>query len=88
MQNLEYPRGSGNVNESGKVSDFDIVTVDIVAQPSAPDAYPKTIYESLFNMRGGSMIYDIAQDYTHNNANAEKHLSKQIINFINELKLR
>ena len=41
-------RGSGNVNESGRVSDFDIVTVDIVAQPSAPDAYPKTIYESLF----------------------------------------
>ena len=34
-------RGSGNVNESGRVSDFDIVTVDIVAQPSAPDAYPK-----------------------------------------------
>ena len=57
-------RGSGNVNESGRVSDFDIVTVDIVAQPSAPDAYPKTIYESLFNMRGGSMIYDIAKDYT------------------------
>ena len=26
-------RGSGNVNESGRVSDFDIVTVDIVAQP-------------------------------------------------------
>ena len=53
-------RGSGNVNESGRVSDFDIVTVDIVAQPSAPDAYPKTIYESLFNMRGGSMIYDLS----------------------------
>ena len=44
-----------------RVSDFDIVTVDIVAQPSAPDAYPKTIYESLFNMRGGSMIHDIAK---------------------------
>ena len=58
-------RGSGNVNESGRVSDFDIVTVDIVAQPSAPDAYPKTIYESLFNMKGGSMIHDIAKDYTH-----------------------
>jgi len=80
-------RGSGNVNESGKVSDFDIVTVDIVAQPSAPDAYPKTIYESLFNMRGGSILYDIAQDYTQNK-NVERHLSKQIINFINELKLR
>ena len=82
-------RGSGNVNESGRVSDFDIVTVDIVAQPSAPDAYPKTIYESLFNMRGGSMIYDIAQDYTHEKqTNAQKHLDKSIVNFINELKLR
>lgn len=82
-------RGSGNVDESGRVSDFDIVTVDIVAQPSAPNAYPKTIYESLFNMKGGSIIYDIAQDYTHEKTtNVEKHLSKQIINFINELKLR
>lgn len=82
-------RGSGNVNESGRVSDFDIVTVDIVAQPSAPNAYPKTIYESLFNMRGGSMIHDIAQDYTHTKSSvAEKHLSKQIVNFINELNKR
>ena len=28
---LGVPRGSGNVNESGKVSDFEIQTVDIVA---------------------------------------------------------
>ena len=82
-------RGSGNVNESGRVSDFDIVTVDIVAQPSAPDAYPKTIYESLFNMQGGSMIYDIARDYTHGKQpGAQMHLDKSIINFINDLKLR
>ena len=82
-------RGSGNVNESGRVSDFDIVTVDIVAQPSAPDAYPKTIYESLFNMKGGSMIHDIAKDYTHDKTSgAKKHLDKSIIDFINELKLR
>ena len=82
-------RGSGNVNESGRVSDFDIVTVDIVAQPSAPDAYPKTIYEALFNMKGGSMIHDIAKDYTHDKTiGAKKHLDKSIIDFINELKLR
>jgi len=78
-------RGSGNVSESGKVSDFDIVTVDIVAQPSAPDAYPKTIYESLFNMRGGSVIYNTASAVTHDKS-AEKHLMKQITAFINELK--
>ena len=34
-------RGSGNVNDGGQVSDFEIVTVDIVARPSAPNAYPK-----------------------------------------------
>jgi len=79
-------RGSGNVNDSGRVSDFDIVTVDIVAQPSAPDAYPKTIYESLFNMQGGSQIFDTAKALTHDKS-AEKHLMKAITGFINDLKL-
>ena len=79
-------RGSGNVNESGKVSDFDIVTVDIVAQPSAPDAYPKTIYESLYNMRGGAVLHDIAASVTHDKS-AEKHLMNEITRFIKQLKL-
>jgi hypothetical protein len=77
-------RGSGNVTESGRVSDFDIVTVDIVAQPSAPDAYPKTIYESLFNMRGGETIYRTATAVTHDKS-AENHLVKAMTRFINEL---
>ena len=50
-------RGSGNVKEaSGDVSDFEIVTIDVVAQPSAPDAYPTAIYEGLLNMRGGHRL--------------------------------
>ena len=79
-------RGSGNVNESGKVSDFDIITVDIVAQPSAPDAYPKTIYESLFNMRGGAVLHDLAGAVTHDKS-AEIHLARQIHSLIKELKI-
>ena len=56
-------RGSGNVNESsGHVSDFEIVTVDIVAQPSAPNAYPKPVYEGLMNMRYGHRVIEIAND--------------------------
>ena len=55
-------RGSGNVNEStGEVSEFEIITVDVVAQPSAPNAYPTPIYEGLLNMRGGAK----AVSYTH-----------------------
>ena len=77
-------RGSGNVGDSGRVSDFDIVTVDIVAQPSAPDAYPKTIYESLFNMHGGAQIFDTASALTHDKS-AEKHLMNEMTRFIKEL---
>jgi len=79
-------RGSGNVDDSGYVSGFDIITVDIVAQPSAPDAYPKTIYESLFNMRGGAVIHETAKAMTYDK-NAEKYLVKAMTAFIKELKL-
>lgn len=78
-------RGSGNVGNDGRVSDFEIVTVDIVAQPSAPNAFPKTIYESLFNMRGGQVMYDLAADATHD-AVAQRYLAKDIVKFIKELK--
>lgn len=80
-------RGSGNVSNEGKVSEFDIVTVDIVAQPSAPDAYPKAIRESLFNMQGGGIIHDIATAVTHDKG-AQKHLSREIVKFIRELNLK
>ena len=40
-------RGSGNVSEStGQVADFEIVTVDVVAQPSAPNASIKSPFLS------------------------------------------
>ena len=77
-------RGSGNVNESGHVSDFDIVTVDIVAQPSAPDAYPKAIRESLWNMRGGYGMYNLAEAMI-NDKKAQKYLQEGIMKFIEEL---
>lgn len=45
-------RGSGDVDHNGYISNFEIVTVDIVAQPSAPEAYPKAVFESLFKKTG------------------------------------
>ena len=79
-------RGSGEVDGQGNVSKFEIVTVDIVAQPSAPDAYPKAIYEGLMNMRGGFQTWQLAQDVKHDKA-AQKYLSEEIVKFIRELKL-
>lgn len=79
-------RGSGNVNEgSGHVSEFEIVTVDIVAQPSAPHAYPKAIYESLMNMTGGSKIFGIAQEASQDQK-VQRYLKEALTSFIKELK--
>jgi hypothetical protein len=79
-------RGSGNVNEgSGHVSEFEIVTVDIVAQPSAPHAYPKAIYESLMNMQGGAKLFGIAKEASQDQK-VQRYLKEAITGFIKELK--
>ena len=79
-------RGSGNVKEdgSGEVSDFEIITVDVVAQPSAPGAYPTPIYEHLMNTRGGYKAYELAQA-TKEDAKAQKYLKESLINIISRL---
>tara|TARA_B100000424_G_scaffold251410_1_gene226876 strand:+ start:141 stop:764 length:624 start_codon:yes stop_codon:yes gene_type:complete len=79
-------RGSGNVKEdgSGEVSDFEIITVDVVAQPSAPGAYPTPIYEHLMNTRNGYKAYNLAQA-TKEDVKAQKYLKDSLINIINRL---
>lgn len=81
-------RGSGNVNDyDGKVSDFEIVTVDIVAQPSAPNAYPKAIYEGMMNMKHGHKLLDIAKD-AQGDKKVEKYLREEVMRLIKDLKIK
>ena len=80
-------RGSGNVDDAtGKVSDFEIVTVDIVAQPSAPNAYPKAIYEGMMNMRNGYKLLDIAKD-AQNDKKVQRYLKDEVVRLIKDLKI-
>ena len=80
-------RGSGNVNESsGKVADFEIVTVDVVAQPSAPNAYPVAIYEGLLNMRGGHKVLNMARE-ANGDVKVQKYLKEEMIRLIRDLKI-
>ena len=80
-------RGSGNVDEaSGNVSEFDIITVDVVAQPSAPNAYPTPIYEGLLNMRHGHKLVGVAKA-AREDARMQKHLKEGVIRLIQDLKL-
>lgn len=81
-------RGSGNVNEAnGHVSEFEIITVDVVAQPSAPSAYPKAIYESLMNMQHGHRTLEMAGEASAN-ARAQKFLKEAVVRLIKDLKLK
>lgn len=80
-------RGSGNVREdgSGEVSDFEIITIDVVAQPSAPGAYPTPIYEHLMNTRSGYRSLRIAQE-VKDDPKAQKYLKESLLAIIGKLR--
>ena len=80
-------RGSGNVTESGSVSEFEIQTVDIVANPSAPDAYPDPLYEQIMNGKRGNILLDVATA-VNNDTIANQYLQKEVLKFIEKLDIR
>ena len=78
-------RGSGEVDGNGDVRDFEIITVDVVAQPSAPGAYPTPVYEHLMNNVGGYKAINIAKE-VQGDTKAQKYIAeslKQIIARLN-----
>jgi hypothetical protein len=80
-------RGSGNVDDrTGHVSDFEIVTIDVVAQPSAPNAYPKAIYEGLMNMKHGHRILEMAREAGQDDK-VKRYLADEVKKLIRDLKI-
>ena len=80
-------RGSGNVDDrTGHVSDFEIVTIDVVAQPSAPNAYPKAIYEGLMNMKHGHKILAMAREAGEDDK-VKRYLADEVKKLIRDLKI-
>lgn len=77
-------RGSGNVDHNGIVSDFEIVTIDIVAQPSAPDAYPTAVFESL-NSKYGSPLTGSKNVFESSTKSINK-IDNEIYHFFKDLK--
>jgi hypothetical protein len=77
-------RGSGEVDDSGNVQGFEIITVDVVAQPSAPGAYPTPIYEHLMNNRGGYSAIKIAQE-VQGDKKAQQYLKESLLKIIGGL---
>lgn len=73
-------RGSGNVNE-GKVSQFNLVTVDLVATPSAPGAYPGHVMEEINN---NQKILTLAEAVIHDDK-AQQYFKKELASFFEAL---
>ena len=78
-------RGSGEVDNSGNVRGFEIITVDIVAQPSAPGAYPTPVYEHLMNTTGGYRALLRAKE-VGNDPTAQKYIAEGLKRVIAGLK--
>lgn len=78
-------RGSGNIGPDGSVSDFDIVTVDIVANPSAIHAYPEThLSESeqkmFCDMKNGEC--QTLSEWARKDEEAQRYFRKEINEFL------
>jgi len=75
-------RGAGNVNESGDVQGFQFITYDIVITPSAPNAYPGMMYESL-DSKLGKRVLTLAEQMQHD-ADAQKYFKKEFLKYLSE----
>lgn len=76
-------RGAGTVAESGGVEGFQFVTVDIVAQPSAPGAVPDAVYESLMHSKHGQEALTLAEQ-VRRDPKAQKYFVKEFTKFLEE----
>lgn len=74
-------RGTGNVTNEGYVSDFNFVTIDIVATPSAPDAYPKMVRE---HVEDNPHVLSLAEAVMHDPI-AQKYFEKEMKVFMQTL---
>jgi len=76
-------RGAGAVNESGGVSDFNFVTIDIVATPSAPGALPTAVYEALDGNQKGRKVLTLAEQMRED-PEAQEYFKNAILKFLAE----
>jgi len=78
-------RGSGEVDGNGNVNGFEIITVDVVAQPSAPGAYPTPVYEHLMNNTGGYQAFKIAKE-VQGDPKAQQYIAESLVKIIKRLR--
>lgn len=77
-------RGEGQVDAAGYVSNFSIVTVDVVVNPSARDAVPNVVYEAIKRQKNYLEIDKLSR-VVQDDPTAQKYLTKEILSIIDKL---
>lgn len=78
-------RGSGSTtykDDITLVESFNLITVDIVATPSAPEAFPTSLRESLDVIYNNPKIISLSEAVVEDKT-AQKYFEKEIRNFLN-----
>lgn len=76
-------RGAGEVNGEGLVENFQFVTVDIVATPSAQGATPSTIYETFDMNSQGRKVLTLAEQLVEDET-AQKYFKAEFMRFLTQ----
>ena len=80
-------RGSGSTKHQDNITlveSFNLITVDIVATPSAPDAFPTSLQESLDTIYNDPKIITLSEAVVEDQS-AQKYLQQEIQNFLNSV---
>lgn len=77
-------RGVGTPSNTGHISDFIMTTVDIVANPSAPEAFPNLVRESVMDAAYDTTKIQSLAEYAKEDPKAQQYLNKEIVKFFTE----
>lgn len=81
-------RGTGSVDEyTQEVEDFNLITIDIVAQPSAQGAHPMAIYENLRKSKSGQLLLQSAENCIVTRDRHTNALNQDIVSFLRNWKI-
>ena len=78
-------RAAGRVND-GIVDEnaFKFITIDIVSQPSAPNAYPQALNESIEMATNGKQLVSLAEQLREDQR-AQHYFKKELLKFLSEM---
>lgn len=76
-------RGAGQILND-VVNEYAFVTADLVATPSAPNALPSSIYESLDTNKHGKEILSLSQ-YLREDDSAQSFFKREIAKFLSDM---